>query len=451
MADSALPNHVVHNVGFAIHRSRGGRGAALYPAQPRVSRPQSFASLFVVLAYLLAIFGSMDHPWEWFGLRSSGFTRYVPTIMMVICLIIYMITGGFLRLLRNPGAQVAVAFLSFEAAGAIIYAYMTGTPFDETYLGRALNGIAMLTGVIIAEQGTLREWVSRKIVSGAVIFGFVGVVLLTLHSLGIVLQDYNQIIRVQISYLMAGVAWYFIKRPSNIAILLIVIAMTANGYLSGKATHLIIGLIFGFVTVGRPYISRVFRLALHTSGRSRQTIFFFAISLFGGFLALAGSIFASIIRERASRHEYDVRRIGLEYRWEQFKDNPIFGKMFADSPNVSGIFSFGQNVPSHNDIMDILAAGGIVAILMYAFIIFFAIFGRGFLEFLTFRPNEIRPVHYFWLVTVFYLVAATGNPFFSEPYMAVPVWFSIGMMMGYRRSCPVHSKQNPALNISRDA
>jgi hypothetical protein len=320
-----------------------------------------------------------------------------------------------------------------EGSGAAYYIFAMGASVDQSYLGRALNGTSMLTGAAIASDARLREWVSERIVVVAILLGIASFALLTLHSLNLVLTEFNQILRIQTSYLMAGLAWFLIRRPSVPMSAFVVLLMALNGVMSGKSTHLIIGLIFGLVTIGRPVISRLFAFAARSTDRGRQFIYFCASLLIGLFLFLSVNIFAQIVSERANRNEYDVRKIGFEYRWEQFQQSPIYGKLFIDTPNVANVFSFGDNVPSHNDIMDILAAGGLIALTLFAIIIFKSVLGRGFVEVLTFRPRQIKPVHYFWLVTIFYAVAATGNPFFSEPYMAVPVWFSIGMMLGYRK------------------
>lgn len=139
-----------------------------------------------------------------------------------------------------------------------------------------------------------------------------------------------------------------------------------------------------------------------------------------------------IVSERANRYEYDVRRVGFELRWKEFLESPIFGSGFASSSNVADIFGFGSNVPSHNDIMDILAASGVIGIVTFVAIVGTALINRAMRETFLGLSRDLLPIHYFWMVVVFYVGGATGNPFFSEPYMAVPIWFSIGMMLGYR-------------------
>ncbi len=392
----------------------------------------SYAALLAVTAFVLALFGSVDHPWNWFGLRTGSLTRYLPSALMVLSFLLLVLDGVALKVFRSPIILAALAFTLVELIGSVFYIRLGGQ-LDQSYLGRGLNSLTLLTGAAVASNPLLRHWVSKNILACAVVIGFGGVLLLTFHSLDLVLTQFDQVVRVQIVYLMAGVTWISIRYPSVIFRLVIIALMFMNGYLSGKSTHYLVGLTFAGLTFGKQIMDRVIPLFRRSSGQAKKVLL---VIMAPGILTFAGVTFFvlyQIIVERASRYEYDVRRIGIELRWKEFLESPLFGTGFASSSNVADIFGFGTNVPSHNDIMDILAGGGLVGITTFLAIVGTALFGRAMRETFLGSSRNLLPIHYFWVVIVFYVGGASGNPFFSEPYMAVPIWFSIGMMLGYRQ------------------
>lgn len=404
-----------------------------------VTQAMAFAALISVCAYLLAVFGSLDHPWNWFGLRQGSLTRYLPSAAMVASLVLLVPNGPGLQIFTNRFILCAAAFLGVEMIGSVVYILHLHGSLSESYFGRSLSGLALLNGAAIAMNPRLRNWVSRRILAGAIVLGIGAFALLTLHSLGLVLGQYSQIVRVQIVILMAGIVWICIRYPSVLVRVAVTLLMFLNGYLSGKSTNYLMGLMFAALSFGNEIVVFMRSLFGRATRKARFGIILLAMPVVIAFAGAVLFLLYAIVSERATRYEFDVRRVGIELRWKEFLESPIYGTGFASSSNVSGVFGFGDNVPSHNDIMDILAAGGVIGIAVFVATVGAAALGRGMREAMTAKKAGIAPIHYFWFVVVFYILGASGNPFFSEPYMAVPVWFSIGMMLGYgaeRRSLP---------------
>lgn len=390
------------------------------------------AAFLAVFAFELALFGSIDHPWSWFGLRDGSITRYLPSILMMFTFALLVVDGIALEVFRSRLVLAGLCFVLVEIIGSISYIQFGGGQIDESFLGRGINSITFLAGAGIALHPILRQWVSKYVLFMSIAIGIACLILLTAHSFGLILKQYDQVVRVQIVYLIAGVAWVAIRWQSIIFRLVVVGLMFLNGYLSGKSTNYLVGLMFAGVTFGRQIVGSIVPLYRLSGKKTKQALLMILIPVIFAFLSSILFLLYTVIAERATRYEFDVRRVGFELRWREFLDSPIFGSGFASSSNVADVFGFGSRVPSHNDVMDILSASGIVGMVVFLSIVGGAVFNRASREVFLGSARDLLPVHYFWLVVVFYIVGATGNPFFSEPYMAVPIWFSIGMMLGYR-------------------
>jgi O-antigen ligase len=137
----------------------------------------------------------------------------------------------------------------------------------------------------------------------------------------------------------------------------------------------------------------------------------------------------------------EFREFTYRAAWQQFLDSPIWGTAFsAESVRKFTLFTVGiarNRLPTHSDLMDLLANGGLLAIGLWLF---------GYLRIGVFAYRRIlapRFLHYPWAsqghtfaaISLAAIVVYAFNPILLQPEMAFMVWTTLGMLVGLAASC----------------
>ena len=365
---------------------------------------------------------------------SNPVLKYLPTMLMVLS-IPFLVRGQAIRsgLFTRP-LVAALLLFALEAGGSIYWIVVEHGDLNSSYLGRSLNLLAVFPGAIIGFHPVLRNWMARHLVLVSAIAGAVGFAILTLHSLHLVLNQWAQILHVEVVILIAGLA-YFARRTSSHALTAgMTILCIFNGYIAGKSTFYLLAVVFLAIGFGPELVHFLKRVTRRETAKQRTAMLALLTPIALSILVVVAVVVYLIVSERSQRYTYDPRRVVYEFRWHQFLESPIYGRFFATSANAADVMNFGVNVPSHNDILDALAASGLIGTLLILIVMVPAVINRAAFRSFALRGKQFRPVYYFWCVLPFYAVAASGNPFFVEPNLIVPVWFSVGVMLSFSAS-----------------
>lgn len=145
----------------------------------------------------------------------------------------------------------------------------------------------------------------------------------------------------------------------------------------------------------------------------------------------------------ARRGSVNLPTGNVEYRmhtygsaWERFTDSPLWGTGFAtESVEKFTLYTIGiaKNVlPTHSDVLDLLANGGIIAILLLVLGLLRVgrIAGRRLL-----RPGLLdhpwAPYgHTLALMSLAAVITYAFNPILLQPSMAYILWTNLGMLLG---------------------
>jgi hypothetical protein len=121
--------------------------------------------------------------------------------------------------------------------------------------------------------------------------------------------------------------------------------------------------------------------------------------------------------------------------WERFTDSPVWGTLFAAEAverfSLYAIAAARSVLPTHSDLLDLLAHGGIAAAALLVFGLARAarlVWGN------LLRPLPDDPwapyVHALALLTVAGLATCAFNPILLQPPMAYLLWSSLGLLIG---------------------
>lgn len=397
----------------------------------RLARTAAVGTVIAWAAFALSLVLCLDPRGDAFGMGSNPILKYVPTMLMVLSLP-FLASGRAIHsgLLIRPILAAMLLFI-VEAGGSVYWIVVEHGDLNSSYLGRALNLLAVFPGAIIGLHPVLRNWAARHLVLVSAAVGAIGFAILTLHSLHLILNDRAQVLHVESVILIAGLA-YLARRTSSHALTAgVTLLCILNGYLAGKSTFYLLAIVFLAIGFGPEIVHFFKRVTGWETARQRTAMLAILAPIAVSVFVVVAVVVYLIINERSHRYTYDPRRVVYEFRWHQFIESPIYGRFFATSANAADVMNFGVNVPSHNDILDAMAASGVIGTLLILIVMIPAVINRAALRSFTLRGKQFRPIYYFWCVLPFYAVAASGNPFFAEPNLIVPVWFSVGVMLSF--------------------
>jgi hypothetical protein len=204
-------------------------------------------------------------------------------------------------------------------------------------------------------------------------------------------------------------------------------------YLSQKLTSYLIGamtvgylvLAFGYPRLeSRPRLNRV--TTIYWTG----VLAMLMIVAMLGYIALRGD-------------SSDLPSGNLEYRlhtygaaWERFTSSPVWGTLFAaEAVEKFTLYDIGiaRNVlPTHSDVMDLLAHGGSIAIVLWAF----GLMRIAWISFRNllhpkFRGHPLAPYgHALALMSLAGVITYAFNPILLQPSMAYLLWTNLGLLVG---------------------
>lgn len=137
----------------------------------------------------------------------------------------------------------------------------------------------------------------------------------------------------------------------------------------------------------------------------------------------------------------EFRSFTYRAAWQQFLDSPFWGTAFSEeSIRKFTLYTIGiarNRLPTHSDVMDLLANGGLLAMSLWAW---------SYLRVGVFAYRRVlapRFLHYPWApqahaFTMISLAAITVyafNPILLQPEMAFLTWSTLGLLVGLAASC----------------
>ena len=121
-----------------------------------------------------------------------------------------------------------------------------------------------------------------------------------------------------------------------------------------------------------------------------------------------------------------VRTFTYAIRWQEFLDAPVFGAMFHGSPLVS-VQRQNLIIPSHSDLLDLLAFGGTVGTLALLLPVLSFVFSIFRLRNLT---SERLVALFGYGLVVMLVIVMTFNPVWLQPKMGGFLWMGFAVMAG---------------------
>lgn len=157
---------------------------------------------------------------------------------------------------------------------------------------------------------------------------------------------------------------------------------------------------------------------------------------------------AAYIKARSAFNEFvptgntDFRMQKYEMAWHHFLDSPVWGTAF--SKPASELFTLydtgvaGNVLPTHSDLLDILANGGIVGITLFLsghYMILMAVNRNILARRDYFSPHLVAMTHALTCMMLLGVVTYSFNPLLLNPVRALLIWSQTGLLVGLACIC----------------
>ena len=385
--------------------------------------------LFIVAVVISEFILTID-PLEWNVNRITAL-KHLP---LTITLAAVTLTACGRRLQYGPSrtsslAQVLrvawplAALAAFIVLGSL-YARL-GMGNLSTFLNLGVYmGLVVVTAVMLIESSNpdaLLRWYMGVLVIGAVIMGAYIV-----HNFGV-----REVYHEQIFMVIPIAIWFVTALRNRVLAWIGAIGMMGLAFFSAKNTSYLVLLMTGLYIVWQQGLPRVRKLYPVARG--------FAYYLLTMLLLVTASIitFVWMNRERylpSGNVEYRSHTYGMA--WDKFLDSPLWGTAFAEASvkkfSLYSIEIAGGVLPTHSDIMDLLANGGLTAAVLWL-LGMFLVARRTRRWLMTDSEISNRWAHYAHTligVSAAGILTYSFNPVLLEPGMAYMAWAAIGLLIG---------------------
>lgn len=416
-------------------------GLARYAAES-IARPSTAAhgwALFLTSTMLLyTAIVVLDPSRIGWGTGNILPLKYGGVILSVAAIFFFAVGGIKRSVLGNPAFIAIVLFGLYQIIGSLFAMTLKDVELQDTFLGRGLTEFTAVLGMLVASRSDLLARLSTTTKYSARIYGFFGLGLMLLFENALIFSGLEQALHIEMFLIAAGAIWISEANRRKLLKYILAIAMIFIAVESGKATAYLLLLMFFFIV----FMARGIR------GEKRgKTYLSWPRLLFVMFAIPVFLLFSwNVILTHGAVNERDLRFVLWEARIDQFLSSPLYGSFFFGSPLLPRPNLPDVGVPTHNDFLDILAEGGLAGIFLLAIVLWTALKSPLLWTAIMGDRSKLTFEHFYAFLFLAWGVAALGNPVFAAPSMAVPVWFSIGVLCA---RAPLPRKQSKRI-IKRD-
>lgn len=408
----------------------------LMTSETKVTPALEMTDYFFLFTLFLMMAWSMD-PLMW-GLDNIGGVKRVPTIFLIMNLAFIVVGRAlfFNKRVVQPFWDVVkenrwlVIFASVVVLGSGYARFKVG--IEETFLtlGLFMFLVPISKWYIINSQA---PWKLLKAILGIYMFwAFTALIIqfIFFRKFEVFHSREHMVLP-----MVAGLLYY---SPVLAVRVLGVLAVVVGAIAVSKITAFIVGIItltymFGLslypkIRFQRDALMRTFSVVAFVMGVSIAVVGAFTAYKLAGDAAPSGNV-------GFRAHTYAIA-------FDKFKASPIWGVAFTKQAVVKfdlfTVASETQTLPTHSDLLDILAAGGLLSALLWLGGVVPKI--RSALSDVSFHAHQLEwrelIVHQCFLILIFTgLVVSAFNPIFNIPNTASVFWLAFGCMLSTTQLC----------------
>lgn len=375
--------------------------------------------IYASAVFLLAL--AVDPTDSGFGLPLTF--QFLPSIIAIVGGAIYLVQG-----FRPVGGiiwqDIALAILiTMITIGGASTTYITGDTADS-FLRLALSALSYIPLRMMTSVPEDLDWFMRKLMWPVIAIGLLMSAQLFYWQLigpfltqrsGINHIFHEEAFIIGAATIVAAIG--LVHRP-----ILRVVLMTTL-ILGQFFTLKITGFLTAFATIGI-----LFLIPSHwvTQTPNRAIVVRFLSAIYALIGVGVFLICLPMIVDHLPTGSRSVRLYTYAIRWQEFLNAPVFGAMFHGSPLVT-VQRQNLIIPSHSDLLDVLAYGGIVGTV--ALMLPVLSFVLSIIRLRQMTSDRLAALFGFSLVVMLIVVMAF-NPVWLQPKMGGFLWLGFAIMAG---------------------
>ena len=355
--------------------------------------------------------------------------QFLPAIIAILGSAAYL-AQGFRPVGGIIWQDIAFAILiTMITLGGASTSYVTGDTADS-FLRLALSALSYIPIRMMASVPEDLDWFMRKLIWPVIAIGLlmsaqlfywqiVGPFLTQRSGINHIFHE--EVFLIGVATIVAAIG--LVDRP------ILRVTTMATLILGQFFTFKITGFLTAFATTGILLLIPIDWVS-HSPNRTIIVRFFaviYALIGVGVFLT-----YLHMIIDHLPSGSRSVRLYTYAIRWQEFLDAPVFGAMFHGSPLVS-VQRQNLIIPSHSDLLDLLAFGGTIGMLALLLPVLSFIFSIFRLRQLT--SERLAALFGYGLVVMMVVVMAF-NPVWLQPKMGGFLWMGFAVMAGVLSRSP---------------
>jgi len=364
-------------------------------------------------------------------LASNPVAKHLA-LMTTVPVVLLALAGRKVRVpwLESPySGRLAGALWPLLALGLLVLAGSLYARFVLGIQNTFMNvGLYMLVtwcagAMVLAsdDPGALARWYFRILIAAGVVMGV------------FLIANFRtrQVYHEQIFLVIPLAALFFVQTHARVLRWLGTIFFLLMAWLSVKYTSYIIG---AFTVLYLMAIVAYPRLASRPKLYRTTAVYWSVVGVVA--FAITAVLFAAHDPSGLPSGNPEYRMHTYAAAWERFKTSPVWGTLFAvESVEKFKLFGIGiaDNVlPTHSDVLDLLANGGIIAILLWVWGLARAgrIAWRGLLQPALLGHPWAPYAHVLAVMSAAGVLTYAFNPILLQPALAYLLWTNLGLLVG---------------------
>lgn len=349
--------------------------------------------------------------------------QFLPSIIAIVGGAIYLVQG-----FRPVGGiiwqDIALAILiTMITIGGASTTYITGDTADS-FLRLALSALSYIPLRMMTSVPEDLDWFIRKLMWPVIAIGLLMSAQLFYWQLigpfltqrsGINHIFHEEVFIIGAATIVAAIG--LVHRP------ILRVALMTSLILGQFFTLKITGFLTAFATIGI-----LFLIPSHwvTQSPNRAIVVRFLSAIYALIGVGVFLICLPMIVDHLPTGSRSVRLYTYAIRWQEFLDAPVFGAIFHGSPLVT-VHRQNLIIPSHSDLLDVLAYGGIVGTV--ALMLPVLSFVVSIVRLRKMTSDRLAALFGFSLVVMLIVVMAF-NPVWLQPKMGGFLWLGFAIMAG---------------------
>ena len=376
-------------------------------------------TIFLILAYYTALVYSLDPSDTSWGAGSMPPVKYLPIVLAVCSWMLLVLGSNAPRNYTINIEKIAVfALFVFMLIGSAYTVFSEGVALEDSFIGRSLGLLVFFPAYKVFINEREKAFLLRLILPGAILagmamFSMVFTWVFFWHFI-YAPQIFHEEIFLSVN--TAVILWYYrSKFPPAVMLSLIIVI---GGVLTVKNTGILVSIVTLSVILAITYDG------VRNSSMAIRHFLKFVIIFSILAIATVIVIIALEYSELIPSGSVEVRYLTYLQRLDMFFSNPFIGSAFTGSPLMDVSF---LRIPSHSDIIDILAFGGLIGFFLFIVIVWNCGLSQTKLIMKITNGGDWSAA-YFLVMFLSFIVEMMFNPVWGQPKLAFFFWMSAGYL-----------------------